>query len=126
MPRVLIVDDGLYARHLMRTLAEAQGFEVTEAASGPEALSLLQEACFEVMVLDIMMPGMDGFTVLENLQRHPPAHRPAVVVITAMGRQEVLARAQQLGALAVLHKPFSSKEFRTALERALQAAPQCP
>ncbi len=126
MARVLVVDDTLIARHILSSLLEKMGHQVLEAASGAEALELLRIHCVEVMVLDVMMPDMDGFTVLEKLQHQPPRHTPVVVMVSALGRSELLARAQALGVQTVLSKPFGRREFQSTLHEALKRSTPCP
>lgn len=81
MPRVLIVDDETDVRTLLRTTLGEFGFESEEAGTGQEALARLQLGTFDLVILDLSMPGSDGFEVLEGLDLL--SYRPRVAVLTA-------------------------------------------
>jgi two-component system LytT family response regulator len=114
--RVLIVDDEPVARARARRLLHGfEGVEVAgEAGSAEEARRLVAETRPDVMLLDIQMPGEDGFALLESLER-----RPAVVFVTAYDHYAV--RAFEENAVDYLLKPFRSERLREALERARHA-----
>lgn len=83
-PRVAIVDDTLEARRLIRRILQSQGdFEIFEAEDGQSALSLIQKEKPDLIVLDLMMPGMDGFTVIEHLKNDPETANIPIIVSTA-------------------------------------------
>lgn len=126
MTKLLVVDDSLASRHVLRSLAERAGYTVTEAASGAEALRLLRRHCFEVMLLDIMMPEMDGITLLARMQEEVLPHHPVVVIVSAIGLSEIRSQVQRFGVRYVLSKPFTRKEFLSVLEAALAEAKPCP
>ena len=82
--QVLVVDDHLEARRLIRRILQAQGdFEVREAASGPEALAEARRSPPDLLILDLMMPEMDGFAVLDQLKQQPQTSNIPVIVVTA-------------------------------------------
>lgn len=106
--KILVVDDH---RPLRRSIAEylqkQEGVElVKEAANGVEALKYLGEEPFDIMITDIIMPLMDGYTLLEELRRTPLKSQPKVIVISALGRDDLVMRAIELGASFYLVKPF--------------------
>jgi DNA-binding response OmpR family regulator len=107
--RVLIVDDEPDILLMLRVSLEADGYETAMAADGETALQRLDESDFDLMLLDVMMPVMDGWGVLENLQRHP--RPPKVIVVSAKSSDKDVARALGAGAIDYLTKPFSPRQL---------------
>ncbi|MFO0963385.1 MAG: response regulator [Phycisphaerales bacterium] len=101
--RVLVVDDDPDIRAAMTLALRAEGAVVETAEDGSVALHQLQHFVPEAVVLDVMLPGQSGFTVLEHCQRAPS--RPAVVMVTANQGRRHASFAQSLGAQAYLLKP---------------------
>lgn len=117
--RVLLVeDDGMVAAHLLRDLTR-DGFEVVHFSSGATALAAVHEGGFSVVILDVVMPHMGGFEVLRRLRSLPAFARVPIVMLTAMGRVEDVARAIDLGADDYLVKPVSPAELLTRIRRSL-------
>jgi CheY-like chemotaxis protein len=81
--RLLVVDDDDIGRRQIRTALEQRGWKITEAANGREALTKLNEAAADAIILDLMMPEMDGFEFLEEMRRKPEWRDIPVVVVTA-------------------------------------------
>lgn len=106
--RVLIVDDSNLVRRFHRDALERAGFEVDEALNGVEALEKLSGESFGLVILDINMPQMDGFTLLKTLRRQtaPISSVPALVISTEAGPQDVSA-ARAAGANFYLVKPVN-------------------
>ena len=104
-PLVLIVDDNPDILVLLRTNLGAAGFETVEAQNGRVALATIESSNPDVVLLDLMMPIMDGWAVLEELQRR--SRRPPVIVVTAVEAPASAERAQRLGAAAYVTKPFN-------------------
>lgn len=101
--QILIVDDDAAIRQLLRLVAERRGFTVDVAADGVEALQRLQERSYDLAVIDLMMPRLSGYEVLDTLGKKPD--RPTVVVVTAMSDSYI----DQLDASLVhtiIRKPF--------------------
>ncbi|WP_038047284.1 response regulator transcription factor [Thermus caliditerrae] len=107
--RILVVDDEESILVPLEFLLKKAGHEVTLARTGEEALAHLGTGSFDLVVLDLMLPGLDGFAVLERLRGLPT--RPKVLVLTARGQQADRAKALALGAEAFLPKPFSIQEL---------------
>ena len=105
--RVLVVDDAALVRLYYRDALEAAGFEVDEALNGLEALEKVLAARFDLLIVDINMPQMDGMTFLETLRRQdlPLASVPALVTSTESGPQD-FAAARAAGANFYLVKPI--------------------
>lgn len=114
--KILIVDDERYICDLLTDLLKEQAREIESAADGEEALKKLSLKHFNVVVTDVKMPRMDGFTLLKNVkQAHPDT---AVVVITAYSQDYSIREALALGAEEYLPKPFRSEEVLMVIERA--------
>ena len=106
--RVMLVDDNAELRRTMRSAMEAHSeLEVTaECANGLEALEALSQTPCDVMILDIIMPQMDGYALLEELSHLPQEKRPQVIVVSALGRDDFILRAVELGARYYMVKPI--------------------
>ena len=119
--RVVVADDNIQLRELIAEfLAEQAGLEVAgAAANGMEALKLVEEKEPDVLICDMIMPQMDGYTVLERLQGMHLAHRPGVIALTALGRDDFIARAINLGVHYYMVKPF---DLMMLVKRVFEAA----
>lgn len=111
MTRVLVVDDDLGIRTLARFILNSAGYEVALASHGQEALALLNKDDADVIVLDLNMPVMDGYTFVHNLD--DARHRPHIIILS--GDQAETAR-EELGADASLRKPFRPDELVAKVE----------
>ncbi len=105
--RVLVVDDEPQVVWVLQFSLEAEGYRTYSARDGVQALSAIIEHQPELMVLDIMMPTMDGWSVLEQLMELPRDERPRVVIVSALSSLQDRARAAELGADAFVAKPFN-------------------
>ncbi|TJZ78750.1 response regulator [Chitiniphilus eburneus] len=111
MKHVLIVDDALTVRRYHRQILEAAGFRVSEAANGAEGLEKALSDRFDLLVLDVNMPMMDGYTLLSTLRREPALEAvPAIVVTTEHGPVQQ-ARAEAAGANFMLVKPVPAADL---------------
>ncbi len=104
--RALVVDDDPTIRDLMRTVLELDGWEVIDAEDGLQALALAKAERPHGVVLDVMMPGMDGFDVLAELRRTEHGRAMAIVMLTAKTRPTDILRGTRLGADVYVTKPF--------------------
>lgn len=123
MARVLIADDDPLLRGLLQHKLAADGHLVIVAEDGGEVLGLTIEHQPDLIVLDAMMPVMDGFEVLRRLKRDPACADVPVVMLTALRREADIVGALQLGAADYLVKPFIPEELLQRVRR-LAAAPQ--
>ena len=114
MHTVLVVEDEADVREFERTLLESAGFDVRTACNGAEGLRCARERPPAVVLLDLMMPVMDGLTFLRERQRDPFIRRVPVVCVTAGGR-EMVAHALRLGASRCLQKPTDLDELCGAI-----------
>ena len=113
--RILAVDDQLYFRVYLEDLLREAGYEPTTCASGAEAIAALESGEFEVVITDLVMPGMDGSELVQRVRERWPHQE--VVVVTSVGDVKTAVDAMKLGATDYLLKPLD----RTALLRSLAA-----
>ena len=104
-PRILIADDDQAIRQLVCTIIRREGLEVDCAADGFEAIEMLRDHEYSVLLVDLMMPRVDGFGVLEYLRTHPPAFKPVVLVISAYADQR-FKQVDPTIATGIIRKPF--------------------
>jgi len=104
--RVLVVDDEPQVVWVLQLALDAEGYEVLTARNGIEAMAKISEGHPELMVLDVMMPRMDGWSVMRELAKLPADERPRVVMITALASGRDRETAQQLGVDVYMPKPF--------------------
>jgi CheY-like chemotaxis protein len=120
-PTVLLVDDERAIRTICRVNLEGEGLKVREAADGAEALERLREQQPSIVLLDVMMPGIDGWSVAKQLAGDPATRDIPVVFLSALAGPEDKLRAQELGAVGYIVKPFDPLELadfvRDVLER---------
>ncbi|MDQ1397244.1 MAG: hypothetical protein QOG64_2503 [Acidimicrobiaceae bacterium] len=114
---VLVVDDDDMIRRLVRTVLEADEYEVVEARNGDLALELTESAHPAVVVLDVMMPGIDGVEVCRRIDHESVK----VVILTARDDPTLEKACREAGADAFLTKPFSSVELLDLVERLMVA-----
>lgn len=116
--RVLVVDDSPDVYMLCRLTLEREGWAVSGAVNGREGVDAVDRDCPDVVLLDMMMPGYDGYFFLEHLRRRPDGD-PPVVVLSAKGGKDDQERALHAGAVAYLTKPFQIDELtRTVVDAA--------
>ena len=109
--RVLVVDDEPQVVWVLQLALDAEGYEVLTARDGVEALAQISQGHPELMVLDVMMPRMDGWSVMKEMSKLPLEERPRVVMVTALASQRDRATAAELGADAYVPKPFDMDQL---------------
>ena len=121
MAHILIVDDEEYQRLLIRdTLASEPVYEFAEAENGTQALEILQEQPVDLVLLDVMMPKLDGFEVCRILKADPKLRPTQVILVTALGQVEHKVRGLDSGADDFLNKPFEEAELQARVRSALR------
>ena len=115
--RVLVVDDEAVIRQLIAINLELEGFEVHQAVDGLDALHQARAVDPDVVTLDVMMPGLDGWGTAERLKADPATSRARIVLISARTRPADVARGQAAGADAYVTKPFDPDEVVEAVRR---------
>jgi two-component system copper resistance phosphate regulon response regulator CusR len=124
--RVLCIEDDAETRVLIKRALENQGMEVDTVWEGEKGLAAARSGRFDCVLLDIMMPGLDGFGVLGELRKEPSARRLPVVVVTARSDAESRERAFSLGADEYVVKPFSFERLRMIIQRLVAPHPGSP
>jgi CheY-like chemotaxis protein len=119
LKRVLVADDKATGRELVRTVLEGGGYEVFEACDGVEALECAHRLHPDLIILDLHMPGLDGFGVIKELRLHSDFVRTPVVALTASAMQGDRQRALSAGFTGYITKPVSLKTLRSEVERLL-------
>ncbi len=117
--KILVVDDDARNRKLMETLIQAEGYAVQSVDSGPAALAAVAGECPHLILLDIMMPGMDGFEVLRQLKAGAGGKAVPVVMVTALDDEASRTRLSAAGASSVLTKPVDRWALKACLRQLL-------
>jgi type II secretory ATPase GspE/PulE/Tfp pilus assembly ATPase PilB-like protein/CheY-like chemotaxis protein len=117
--KVLLVDDEDSLRKVMRDLLERDGYVVTEARDGVQALDQVDRVGPDIIVLDLNLPGLDGYGVLSHLRSRPATANIPVIVLTAKGDEDNEVRVFELGADDFLTKPFRARALSARLEAVL-------
>lgn len=115
-PAVLLVDDNEGTCTLVRALLQRE-FAVDVASDGAIALEKLQHAQYAAILLDLRMPVLDGFGVLEHLREHSPQTLPRVLVLTAALTRGEISRARQFAICGIIEKPFEVEDLLTAVRQ---------
>jgi CheY-like chemotaxis protein len=114
--KVLLVDDEDQLRRVMRDLLEREGYGIAEARDGPQALDQVDEYNPDIIVLDLNLPTLDGYSVLAELRSRPSTRDIPVIVLTAKGDEDNEVRVFELGADDFLTKPFRARALSARLE----------
>lgn len=123
MSKILIADDEPSLRLLVRaTLSANKSFELIEASDGNEALSKAQTELPELLLLDVMMPGLSGFEVCERLKNDNKTKKIKIIMLTAKGQQSDRDWALSVGTDYFLTKPFSPIELFNLIEKILSTS----
>jgi DNA-binding NtrC family response regulator len=115
---ILIVDDDPLARYSLKEMLSLEGYLVTTAEDGQEALALLKDGPCDILMTDVMMPEFDGFDLLKSVKEKYP--ETIVILITAYGTIEDAVRGIRSGAYEYITKPLNDDEVKVSIERALE------
>ena len=129
MPRkrkILVVDDQKHIVRLVQVTLERAGYEVVCAYDGLEALEQVAKERPEMVVLDVMMPRMDGFEVLQRLQADPKLQTIPVIMLTAKAQDADIFKGWSQGVSSYLVKPFNPRELLTFVQRIFQSMDEPP
>ena len=116
---ILVVDDYVVTQRVLSTQLRKGGYEVTTASSAQEALCFLAQRTFNLAIIDVAMPEMDGITLLEKVRKERGETTLPVIMLTASALDEDRIRAQAAGATDFLTKPISSWELLDVIHRQL-------
>lgn len=117
--RVLVVDDEKVIRNLLQLSLQRMGYQVVIATDGPEALALFEAQRFDLVLLDILMPGMDGFHVCRAIRKVSDV---PIVMLTALNRPDDIVLGLELGADTYITKPFTFREVEARIRAILRRA----
>ncbi|MCA9565159.1 MAG: response regulator [Myxococcales bacterium] len=118
--KILVVDDEPMVRQGLVALLSAQSFDVSFAPDGPSAIASVRSVVPDVILLDVMMPGMDGFEVCRRIKGDPASQHVPIIMLTALADPEFVARGIEAGADDFISKPASSVELRARLRSMLR------
>ena len=118
--KILVVDDDERARRLLESLLQAEGFEALLAANGGEALKLAQQAQPDLILLDVMMPGMNGFEVAEKLKADAHTKSIPIIVVSALEDRDSRIRGLEAGAEEFLTKPVDRTDLKIRVRNLLR------
>ncbi len=122
---VLMIDDESNSRKIVKLLLEREGFRVLTAGNGEEGLILAKVEQPHAVLLDVMMPKMNGYETLKRLREDPETRSIPVIMVTARGTEHDIATAFRLGAVFHIEKPYETKDLLQKIARAL-ALPSAP
>jgi type IV pilus assembly protein PilB len=117
--KVLLVEDEEQLRRVMKDLLEREGYQIVEAADGVSALDQVDRHAPDLILLDLNLPGLDGYEVLSQLRSRPITAEVPVIVLTAKGDEDNEVRVLRLGADDFLTKPFRARALAARLEAAI-------
>jgi len=120
---VLIVDDEPMARTLLRLMLVRAGFNVAEAEDGYDALAKVKQSQPDIVLLDVMMPGMDGFTVCEKLRHGENTSDLPIIMLSAKTDLDSINKGLRVGATKYLTKPISPEDLTRHVREALDVKP---
>ncbi|MCA1705924.1 MAG: response regulator [Actinobacteria bacterium] len=109
--RILVADDDPSILRLLQLNFELEGFEVHTASDGEEALAKARSSSPDIVVLDVMMPGMDGWEVCRRLKEDETMREIPVILLTALGQEKERRRGVEAGAAEYVQKPFDPDEL---------------
>jgi CheY-like chemotaxis protein len=114
--KILVVDDNPDSVAIMRGILENRGYDVAAANGGAEALQFLKKEAVDLVLLDIMMPEMNGMEVLQRIKDDAASSRLPVILVTAKTQDEDLLSGYQYGADYYITKPFTAKQLLYGIE----------
>ena len=115
--KILIVDDEEGVRELLSSSLEPRGYEVSTAVDGKDALKQVARSKPDLILLDVMMPNMDGWETLDWLRRHEKTHRIPVIMLTAKSDTEALFKSEERKVVDYFIKPINLQELLTFVRR---------
>ena len=119
MAKIVVIDDEADVVFLMRKILEKMGHEVIPAYSGEEGLEKVIAEKPDLVILDLMMPGIDGYEVLERIRKNPETEKIPVIIVSAKNNEEDIVRGIKLGANDYFSKPFNEKILLTKIDSIL-------
>ncbi len=122
MKKILIVDDESHLVWIVEKRLRAHGYETVTAFSGPEGFEKARQAKPALILLDLMMPGTNGYVALQQLQGHAETRPIPVIIFSAKGRMQDVQQAIKMGAIDFIIKPFEPESFLEKIRLAIGIA----
>lgn len=120
MSTVLVVEDSVAAREVVMRILRREGYDVIGASNGREGLDALDHSHADLVLLDVMMPEMDGMTMLDAIRKSPQHRRLPVILLSALSDERRMQRARELGAEYLVKTRFSYDELLDHVQRYVQ------
>ncbi len=120
MTKILLVDDEPTISTLTRIMLENEGYKVTEVQDGAECLEILGKQSFDLILLDVRMPGEDGWEICKKIKADKKTLDIPVVMFTVRSSLEDVKRSKEAGAIFQINKPFASEELLGTVKKALK------
>jgi DNA-binding response OmpR family regulator len=117
--RILIVDDDAFIRRPLEFILREEGYQPSSAADANEGMRAIESCAPDLIVLDVMMPGKDGFTFCGELKGDPRFARIPIVLLSARGQEHDRQKGLALGAAAFITKPYSPHELKLCVRQLL-------
>jgi PleD family two-component response regulator len=118
--RVLVVDDNRINRLKLTRALDKEDYDLSEASGGQEALDMLRSQVFHLVLLDILMPDVDGFQVLAQMQSDDQLRKIPVIMVSAVEEQEDVDRCLEMGAVDYISKPFDAEALKDRVRASLE------
>ena len=115
---MLLIDDDVWIRDSLRLFFEAEGCVLSALETAEEGIEALNEQCYDIIISDYRLPGMDGLAFLKHVKKMQP--RAVKILITAYGNKEVVSEARKIGIEDFIEKPFTNKSIEASLFRLIE------
>ncbi len=125
-PKVLCIDDDRLLLGLFVDALEANGFQPLTAANGPAGIEMAKKERPDLILVDVMMPGMSGIDVCRTLRAQPGLAATPIIVVTALSDSRIPPKANEAGATMVMQKPYETTHLIEAIRKTLPQAPGAP
>jgi len=119
MAKILVVEDEPEIRILVKTILEKAGYSVVEAEDGEAALRLVNEEEPDLVLLDVMIPGIEGWEVCRRIRENEATRRLPIIMVTVRTTDEAIQRSVECGANAHINKPFDQRELLDTIKKLL-------
>ncbi len=120
---ILVAEDERNLVEALSFLMRRAGYDVAVARDGPQTVEMARQLRPDLILLDIMLPGFDGFEVVAAIKRDNALRRPRIIMLTAKGHERDRRRAEELGVDDYVTKPFSNRDVLARVQALLAAAP---
>ncbi|MEK9149462.1 MAG: response regulator [Candidatus Desantisbacteria bacterium] len=120
MKKILVIDDELHIRKIIEIKLKGAGYEIFTAEDGEEGLRKASELLPDLIILDLLMPKMDGFELCQTLKEKDATRNIPIVALTALAQKSEIEKARQAGADKVLTKPFSPRDLLSEVEEIMK------